>query len=139
MKIKKVLTKLAVVSLSLLWLTPSYICAMDKGCPLLASISQSAPKKCATDCCQAEPSRQKHTAPCQTNSACGIQQNATTSQTFVLAPSLESHLVILLPVQSELLMGIRIATSKNVRSPSRGHPVQDFFSNSSNLSPPSLS
>jgi hypothetical protein len=138
-KVRKLISKFAVVAVSLLWLTPSYICAMDTGrCPLLASISQSTPKNCSSDCCQTKQTNHKHTAPCQTNSSCGTQQNAVTSESLVLVPSLDTHFV-LLPLEADLSNGIRIASSRVIRSPARGHPVLDFFSNSSNLSPPSLS
>jgi hypothetical protein len=135
---KKVFARLSILGLSLLWLTPSYICAMDRGqCPLATSLSHSASKDCSGDCCQTK-SRNKHsTVPCQTNSTCGIQQNATPSESFVLAPGLKNHFVALLPTDN-LVGSILIAVSRNNRPPSRGHPVQDFFSNFSNLSPPSL-
>jgi hypothetical protein len=134
---RKVFSRIALLGFSLLWLTPSYICAMDSGrCPLMSSMQSSA-KECTSSCCQSEKSH-KHSAPCHSNSACGTLQSAVTSEALVITPSLISHPLFVLQLEANAPAGIRIVSSEGIRPPARGHPVQDFFSNSSNLSPPSL-
>ena len=140
MKWKKALVKMSVVTACLLWLTPTYICAMEDGsCPLMKSLSQSQSKHCQSDCCQTEKNSSKRTPPCQTNSTCGTLQSAVTSQPFFVVPNSDAQFTILLPVDHATVSGLLNASADSFRPPARGHPARSFVSNFSSLSPPLLS
>jgi hypothetical protein len=134
---KKMLHTIGLLTASLLWLTPSYICAMDRSACPMAVTSPSPVEECASACCKKTSPSADH-QPCQTNSICGAEQYAFLSDTLLTNAAIQVLSVPVFVDDNNRLAYRPVFIPKSIRAPSGGHAGQDYFSNPSNLSPPSL-